>query len=183
MRILTLLAGENSLAPAVALTNEIRTFNREIDFRLRFLHIEIEEVHVAPARLHEAARSAIDRIDLKTVEDGDVLQAAARLTLHFQAVRPDLFVIVSGDSRDDVPPPPPSVSSKSGQRAAGPDELFAAGVAAATICEVRVGLFGFSAPGASAPGKTGILKAGGLDLGEKPSAAIAAMTGVAREIS
>jgi len=153
MRILTLLAGEDSLAPAAALTDEIRTFNREIDFRLRFLHIEIEEVHAAPVALGAKARGAIDRIDLREVQDGDVLETAARLALVLHTERPDLLVVV-------------------GQ--AGDPDLQAAAEAAARVCGVRIGLFG------SDPGPADAER---LDLGREPGAALAVMTGVAREIS
>jgi len=164
MRILTLLAGEDSLAPAAALTGEIRTFNREIDFRLRFLHIEIEEVHAAPARLAAKARAAIDRIDLKEVQDGDVLETAARLALILHTERPDLVVVVGGT--------------------AGDPDLQAAAEAAARACGVRIGLFGSGPDAADATDAAGGDAARDrLDLGREPGAALAVMTGVAREIS
>ncbi|MHC4820015.1 MAG: hypothetical protein ACYTF8_18405 [Planctomycetota bacterium] len=67
MRILTLIAGGDALPDVLRLTGEIRSFNAEIDFRLRFLHIEIEE---------------------------DPLEAAARLALVLSGERPDLLVVV-----------------------------------------------------------------------------------------
>ena len=61
MRILTLVTGENSLPDAVSLTGEIRSFNAEIDFRLRFLHIEIEEVYAAIPELREKLAKQVER--------------------------------------------------------------------------------------------------------------------------
>ena len=94
MRILTLVAGVESLDDAVRLTDEIRTFNAGIDFRLRFLHIEIEQVHAVPAGLTDRLRGRMDRRgDIHEVPPGAPLDAAARLALVLHRERPQVLVI------------------------------------------------------------------------------------------
>ena len=117
MRILTLIAGADALPDALRLTGEIRDFNAEIDFRLRFLHIEIEEAHgaVQPVRIQLEAQ--VKRADVREIPP-DPLEAAARLALVLSGERPDLLVIV------------------------GHGSLLAAGVAAARACAAKFSFFG-----------------------------------------
>jgi len=122
MRILTLLAGENSLASAVDLTREISSFNAEIDFRLRFLHVEIEEVHVVEAQAQDAVQKAITPGRLVALDGADPLEDAARLALLIQRERPDVTVVV-GD---------------------GP--LAGPGAAAARVCDVKMAVYAASEP-------------------------------------
>jgi len=131
MRILTLVTGENSLPDAVALTGEIRSFNAEIDFRLRFLHIEIEEVYAAAPALSSALEQALDRIDFRPVQGDAPLDAAAHLALLLNAERPDLLVIT------------------------GKGDLMEPGVAAALACGTSVGFFG-TERGSKADGEVGL---------------------------
>jgi len=93
MRILTLVAGVESLSDAVRLTEEIRTFNAGIDFRLRFLHIEIEQVYAVPAGLAQEVRSPEDRGEVHEIPPGPPLDAAARLALVLHRERPQVLVI------------------------------------------------------------------------------------------
>ena len=116
MRILTLVTGQNSLPDARRLTAEIGIFNAEIDFRLRFLHIEIEELFVFPTGLGTES-------DLSPFEEisGAPLEAAARLALLLGRERPDVLVIV------------------------GQEGLHDAGAAAGRACNVKVAWFQASA--------------------------------------
>ena len=122
MRILTLVTGAEALPAALRLTGEIRTFNAEIDFRLRFLHVEIEEVYVLPADLAAAARKATSN-DLVEIATKDPLEAAARLALALEDHRPEI-VVLAGD---------------------GP--LLAPGLAAARACGRPVAFFAGAAAG------------------------------------
>lgn len=153
MRILTLVTGENSLPEAVELTGEIRSFNAEIDFRLRFLHIEIEEVYAAPPALREELANRVDRLDFRAVDGDTPLEAAAHLALLISAEKPDLVVVT------------------------GAGALFEPGVAAARACGAKLGLFGADR------GDPGGEDSTVLDLGDDPRTAVERMTGVAREIS
>ncbi|MHC4932340.1 MAG: hypothetical protein ACYTGV_09140 [Planctomycetota bacterium] len=93
MRILTLLAGPEALPEVVGLSAEIRAFNAEIDFRLRFLHIEIEEAFAVDAGLREALEAQLDRPGVSCVAGERPLEAAASLALLLERERPDLLVI------------------------------------------------------------------------------------------
>jgi hypothetical protein len=117
MRILTLLAGGDALPDVLRLTGEIRSFNAEIDFRLRFLHIEIEEVHGAVPAVRAELEERLPRADVREIPE-DPLEAAARLALVASAERPDLLVIVGAGS------------------------LLAPGVAAARACSAKFAYFG-----------------------------------------
>ena len=101
MRILTLIAGREALPDVCRLQGEIRSFNAEIDFRLRFLHIEIDQVFlVAPELGAELARE-VERADVRKLEAAGPLEAAARLALLLGSERPDLFVITGqGELRE-----------------------------------------------------------------------------------
>jgi len=117
MRILTLIAGGDALPDALRLTGEIRGFNAEIDFRLRFLHIEIEEVHGAAREVHAELVHQMEQADVREIPN-DPLEAAARLALVLNAERPDLLVVV------------------------GRGDLLASGVAAARACRAKFAFFG-----------------------------------------
>lgn len=196
MRILTLVTGPEFVPQASRLSHEIRNFNAEIDFRLRFLHIEIEESHVALKTTREAllatrrddglegekhAAFDDDRADVHDVSGTDPLEHAAGLALLLDRVRPDLFVV------------------------AGSGDLAAPGVAAAHVCRIRPAFYATSADGAHGRGAGGSGADGGdegdggsgsgggpnrahapdlapLDLGDDAAGAVERMTGVAREI-
>jgi len=96
MRVLTLVAGAQALPEALRLTEEIRTFNAEIDFRLRFLHVEIEEVHAVPAGLAGLIEERVERADVQEIPDGTALETAARLALLLVQERPSVLVIAGG---------------------------------------------------------------------------------------
>ncbi len=155
MRILTLLAGENSRAAATDLTAEIRRFNAEIDFRLRFLHVEIEEVHVVLTAAQEAVQSDEGSAPPIVVSETGPLQLAARLALLFSQERPDAAVIV------------------------GPGDLSDAGFAAGAVTGIKMATFG---PPAEASDAVKGSEAGVLDLGADAAVAVERLTGVAREI-
>jgi hypothetical protein len=78
---------------AVQLSEEIRSFNTEIDFRLRFLHVEIEEVSVAAPEVAETLPDLATRVHLHKLEGAqrDTL-AAARLALILAHERPRIMV-------------------------------------------------------------------------------------------
>jgi hypothetical protein len=118
MRILTLLAGGEALPDVVRLTEEIRSFNAGIDFRLRFLHIEIEEVHALPPGLRPELELAIERPEVREIPAEDPLEAAARLALLLNRERPDILVV------------------------AGDGVLHRAGVAAARACGTKLAFYG-----------------------------------------
>jgi len=118
MRILTLLAGKDVLPEAVRLSEEIRTFNAEIDFRLRFLHVEIEEIFAAAPGLLAPLRETVARAEVREVPATEPLEAAARLALLLDRERPELMVV------------------------AGLGTLLAPGVAAARACGVKLAFFG-----------------------------------------
>ncbi|MHC4134321.1 MAG: hypothetical protein ACYTDU_09740 [Planctomycetota bacterium] len=117
MRILTLIAGGDALPDVVRLTGEIRCFNAEIDFRLRFLHIEIEEVFGVVHAVRAELEGQVERADVREIPK-DPLEAAARLALVLNGERPDLLVIV------------------------GHGNLLASGVAAARACAAKFAFFG-----------------------------------------
>jgi len=117
MRILTLIAGGGALPDVLRLTGEIRSFNAEIDFRLRFLHIEIEEVFWAVRAVMAELEGQVERADVREIPP-DPLEAAARLALFLNGERPDLLVIVGSGS------------------------LLASGVAAARACGAKLAFFG-----------------------------------------
>jgi hypothetical protein len=120
MRVLTLVSGPEAVGDAVRLTGEIRSFNAELDFRLRFLHIGIEESYAAaPAAKAELERQ-LARAQVHAVADAEPLRAAASLALLLARQRPDLMVIT------------------------GQGVLLEPGLAAAETTETRVGFFGAS---------------------------------------
>jgi hypothetical protein len=118
MRILTLLAGPEALPEVVGLTAEIRAFNAEIDFRLRFLHIEIEETFAADEGVKQALQAELDRFEVFCVAGDRPLEAAASLALLLERERPDLLVI------------------------AGPGPLLEPGLAAAGAAGTKLAFYG-----------------------------------------
>jgi hypothetical protein len=118
MRILTLVASAEALADVIRLTGEIKGFNSEVDFRLRFLHIEIEEVYALPPGLRGRLEQAVSRPALHEVGTEDPLEAAARLALLLSRERPDVLVV------------------------AGDGVLHKAGVAAARACGTKLAFYG-----------------------------------------
>jgi len=99
MRILTLLSGPESVPLALELTEAIRCFNAEIDFRLRFLHVEIEEVRVAGSESAGSLPQPDGHPPVQTLPHGDrEALAAARLALVLAKERPMMLVIVGAGS-------------------------------------------------------------------------------------
>ena len=155
MRILTLLSGAESVPLALQLTEGIRSFNAEIDFRLRFLHVEIEEVRVAGSSSAEALAgtggkqaSAEGLPPVQVLPEGErAMVAAARLALILAKERPTMVVVI------------------------GDGELAQAAGAAAEAADVKIACFGAN----EGP-------EGALDLGSDAAAALDRLTGVAREI-
>jgi len=94
LRILTLITGPDMLAEAEALANEFRTFNAGIDFRLRFLDIEIEEVFCAEANTAEALEARLKDTKIVRSRGKTPLEMAAGLALLLESERPHLLVVV-----------------------------------------------------------------------------------------
>lgn len=116
MRILTLVAGSDSLSDARSLGEAIGEFNRTIDFRLRFLNIDIENSFAAvpgPSAELEQEGFRVHPLDVR-----GALQAAASLALLIDRERPALVLVTGGG------------------------ELRDAGLAAAAVAGVKVALFG-----------------------------------------
>jgi len=118
MRILTLVASSEALPDVIRLTGEIKGFNSEVDFRLRFLHIEIEEVYALPPGLRAQLEQSVQRPELREVATDDPLEAAASLALLLSRERPDVLVV------------------------AGDGILHRAGVAAARVCGTKLAFYG-----------------------------------------
>ena len=93
MRILNLVPGASALADSSRLVAEIRSFNAEIDFRLRFLHVEIDQFYAAPPDVVEKLEAELDPQLISSVPATDPLYAAALLTQILSRERPDLLVI------------------------------------------------------------------------------------------
>jgi len=87
MRILTLVTNSEAVPLAVRLAEEFRSFNSEIDFRLRFLHIEIDAVVYAPVGVE--LEGAIEIPD-----SASVAVSAARLALILSRERPSALVSI-----------------------------------------------------------------------------------------
>ena len=95
MRILTLLSGPESVPLALELTEAIRCFNAEIDFRLRFLHVEIEEVRVAGSESAGSLPQSETHAPVQVLPPGErEAVSAARLALFLAKERPMVLVIV-----------------------------------------------------------------------------------------
>jgi hypothetical protein len=87
MRILTLVTNSEAAPAAVRLAAEFRSFNAEIDFRLRFLHIEMDAVVYAAPGVEFEGGSEIP-------ESASIAIAAARLALILSRERPAAMVSV-----------------------------------------------------------------------------------------
>jgi hypothetical protein len=118
MRIVAVVTGPEALADAAGLAGEIRTFNAGVDFRLRFLHVEIEALFGAGAREGPELSRRVEWARPFAVRDGDPLRAAAGLALALHRERPELVVLV------------------------GDGELLGPGVAAAGEAGVKLAFFG-----------------------------------------
>ncbi len=118
MRIFTLLGGPSALGEAERLSQAVRAFNAGVDFRLRFLHIEIDEVHATPASAKAELEARVARAQITAIPDRGSLFAAAALGLALAETRPDLIVLV------------------------GHGELAEPGVAAAAAAGFRLAHFG-----------------------------------------
>ena len=116
MRILTLVAGEEVIPEVCSLAREIGEFNRGIDFRLRFLNIEIEISFAATSEVAGRLDRELGRSHPLTVPGP--LGAAAALALLLDRERPALLLIAGG----------------------GP--LRESGVAAAAVVGTKLALFG-----------------------------------------
>jgi hypothetical protein len=148
MRIVTLLAGPDCVPSVLRLTEEIRAFNAEIDFRLRFLDIEIEEAYAATPEALASLGGEADHAQRLELPGDRPLEASAALALMLARERPDLLVV------------------------AGTGALGEAALAAARAAGTKLAFYGPDRGSAE----------GALDLGEQAREAVAAMSGVAREI-
>lgn len=126
MRVFTLVGGPAAVPETVRLSRAIREFNAGLDFRLRFLHVEIDEVFGVPASARDALAREVEPAEVRAVPDRGPLFASAALGLAIEKARPDLVVVV------------------------GEGELVAPGVAAAEAAGRRFGFFG--CPRAAADG-------------------------------
>ena len=140
MRILTLVAGKNALPDAVRLTSEIRCFNAEIDFRLRFLHVEIEEAHAVSPELRADLENQIERATVREVSPEPPMEASAHLAILLVSERPDLFVVI------------------------GDGSLRAPGLAAARVSQTKFALFGTGRGSAEGAVDLGDSPPGAVDL-------------------
>ena len=122
MRILTLVPGPDAVPDATRLWEEIRAFNRTVDFRLRFLHIAIEGTVAAPNDV-AATLDPGEGLKVHPVAAKNPLEASATLAILLNQERPALLII------------------------SGVGPLCDAGVAAAKVAGIRVATFG--APRAS----------------------------------
>ncbi len=94
MRIVTLISGGEALADAVRLDAEIRSFNAGIDFRLRFLHVEIEPCFAADAAVAASFRAESGKLPVVELSGAEPLLAAASLALLLARERPALLLLV-----------------------------------------------------------------------------------------
>jgi len=118
MRIVTLVSGPDAVQDAVRLSAEIRQFNAEIDFRLRFLDIEIEEIFAGSEAEMASVANQVEHTQARAVPGEDPLRAAASLALLLNTERPAVCVLV------------------------GRGELSGSAVAAARETGTKVALFG-----------------------------------------
>ena len=118
MRTLILVTGQDSVSETIDLSTEIRRFNAEIDFRLRFLDIEIEEFFAAPPASAGILSERLGSAEILALDADDSPRAAAELALTLDRQRPNLLVLVG----------------------AGP--LLEPGIAAARAAESRFAHFG-----------------------------------------
>jgi len=98
MRIVTLITGGEALADAVRLDAEIRSFNAGIDFRLRFLHVEIEPCFAADEQVAAAFRSESDKVPVVELSGSEPLLSAATLALLLARERPAILLVVGSGS-------------------------------------------------------------------------------------
>ena len=87
MRIVTLVTGPEAVEDAVRLSAEIRQFNAEIDFRLRFLDIEIEDLFAGRAAEMSGIDGRVEHAVTRPVPP-EPLPAAASLALLLDRERP-----------------------------------------------------------------------------------------------
>lgn len=139
MRILTLVSGSPAVADAARLAGEVRSFNAGVDFRLRFLHIEIEALFAGAPADAEALAAEVDWAKPFAVPAADPLRASAALALLLARERPKLVVVV------------------------GDGALLAPGAAAAAEAGVRVAYFGDPRGGAEGAIDLGAEPAAALD--------------------
>jgi len=118
MRVFTLVGGPAAVPETARLSRAIREFNAGVDFRLRFLHIEIDEVFGVDAASRPTLLRSVEPAEWREIPDLGALHAAAALALAIAEARPDLVVIV------------------------GRGGLVEPGVAAAAAAGRRIGFFG-----------------------------------------
>jgi hypothetical protein len=94
MRILTLPTSPHAVPDVVALAAEIGRFNAGIDFRLRFLDVEIDARYAASEAVSRGLSSGLPEAPIALLPDERPLQAAARLAVLLERERPDLLVVV-----------------------------------------------------------------------------------------
>ncbi len=94
MRIVTLISGAEALEETLRLDAEIRSFNAGIDFRLRFLHVEIEPSFAADAPVAASFRAESEKSSVVDLTVKEPLVAAAALALLLARERPALLLVV-----------------------------------------------------------------------------------------
>ena len=144
MQILSLVTGPESVPESVRLTAEIRAFNAEIDFRLRFLHMEIDQAVAARTALVGELGAESEHMRILDVAEGPPLQTAATLALLLQRERPSLLVILGdGELQEPAAAAATAVGTRMAmfgeRRGAAPDALDL-GADAATAVERITGV-------------------------------------------
>ena len=112
-----LIAGADAVPDATRLWDAIGVFNRALDFRLRFLHLDIEGALAAPAGVADSLGSE-QGLTVHPMAPSNAPLAAAALAMLLDRERPKMLIIV------------------------GSGELVSAGIAAAEASGTDLGLFG-----------------------------------------
>ena len=112
-----LIAGADAVPDATRLWDEFGAFNRALDFRLRFLHIDIEGALVATAGVADSLGLEKD-LTVHPVAPSNAPLAAAVMAMLLDRERPALLLIV------------------------GRGDLVSAGIAAAEAVGTKLALFG-----------------------------------------
>jgi len=94
MRILTLPTAPHVVPDVVSLAAEIARFNAGVDFRLRFLDVEVEARYAASEAVSAGLRAVLADVPVALLPDDRPVPAAARLAVLLERERPDLLIVV-----------------------------------------------------------------------------------------